>query len=123
MDTAKPEYSGPERRRRRVYVTQNHEYHCNDGVCIAVRDTQASHFVPRHAAIGKKVTGALVLGGRGVVSMFLPEEVAPGRRIYFSVDVQDPNAVMTSALKSIERPSRALVAEYDRIAGGPRSGV
>ena len=114
MDTDKAEYSGPERRKRRVYITQNHEYHCKDGICIAVRDTRTSHFVPRHAALGKRVRGAFVFrGGRGIVSMLLPDDVAPGQRVYFAIDVQDPSAVMTSSVKAIERPRRALVAEYD----------
>ena len=31
-------YSGPDRRKRRMYVTHNTEYHLHDGVCVAVRD-------------------------------------------------------------------------------------
>ena len=114
MDTDKPEYSGPERRKRRVYVTQNHEYHCKDGVCMAVRDTRTGDFVVEHVALGKTVTGAFLLrGGRGIGAIFLPEDVAPGQRVYFSIDAHDPSAVMTSSLKSVERPPREVVAQYD----------
>jgi hypothetical protein len=114
MDTPKPEYSGPERRKRRVYVTQNHEYHCKDGVCVAVRNTRTGDFVEKHAALGKTLAGAFVLkGGRGIGAVSLPENVVPGQRAHFSVDAEDPDAVMTSSLKSIERPPREVVAEYD----------
>jgi hypothetical protein len=128
MDTGKPDYSGPERRKRRVYITQNHEYHCKDGVCMAVRDTRTGQFVLMHDALGKRLTGAFVLRGRrGIGSVFPPENVAPGHRVYFSIDAQDeaqdqdPSAVMTSSLKSIERPPREVVAQYDRTFSGLRS--
>jgi hypothetical protein len=124
MDTHKPEYSGPERRKRSVYVTRNHEYHCKDGVCVAVRDARTGDFVPEHLALGKTVTGAFVLrGGRGIGSMFLPENVAPGQRVHFSIDAQDPSAVTTSSLKSIERPPREIVAQYDRALIGMRRSL
>ena len=37
-ETPEPGYRGPERRRHRVFVTRNTEYHFRDGFCIAVRD-------------------------------------------------------------------------------------
>ena len=124
MDTDKPEYSGPERRKRRVYVTQNHEYHCKDGVCMAVRDTQTGNFLAKHVALGKRVSGAFMLRGRrGIRAVFLPENVAPGQRVYFSVDAQDPSAVITSSVKSIERPPPEIVAQYDGIFRGSPSLV
>ena len=40
----KPEsFSGPDRRRHRVYVTKNTEYHFRDGFCVAVRDRRRQH--------------------------------------------------------------------------------
>ncbi len=113
MNTTKPEYAGPDRRRRRVYVTQNHEYHCKDGLCIAVRDTRTGSFLPKHAAVGKRVTGALVFHGGTIESIIPPEEAAPGQRIHFAVDVEDRRDVLTSSLKAIERPPRDVVAQYD----------
>jgi len=32
------EFAGRDRRRHRIYVTKNTEYHFRDGFCIAVRD-------------------------------------------------------------------------------------
>ena len=113
MSTTKPDYAGPDRRRRRVYVTQNHEYHCKDGVCIAVREVQTGTFVPKHAAVGKRVTGALVFRGRTIESIIAPEDAVPGQRIHFAVDVEDREDVLTSSLKAILRPPREVVAQYD----------
>jgi hypothetical protein len=114
MDTTKSEYSGPDRRRRRCYVTQNHEYHCKDGICVAVRDTRSGDFIPKHAAVGKTLTGALVLKGGGIESISPPEDLAPGQRMHFAVDADDRRDVLTSSLKSIERPPREVVAQYER---------
>jgi hypothetical protein len=110
----KSEYSGPDRRVRRVYVTQNHEYHCKSGICIAVRDTRTGVFIPRHPAVGKTMIGAFVLTeGGGVASISRPEDAVPGQRVHFSDDLEDRAEVTTSSLKSIDRPPRDVVAQYD----------
>ncbi|HEY2517822.1 MAG TPA: hypothetical protein VGI39_43430 [Polyangiaceae bacterium] len=111
----KPAYSGPERRRRRVYVTQNHEYHCQDGVCVAVRDRGSRELSRVHPAVGKRMVGAVVLNGAGgIASIAAPEDAAPGQRVHFAVGTDDRNDVLTSSLRSIERPARDVVAQYDR---------
>ena len=112
----KPEYSGPDRRRRRVYVTQNHEYHCKDGVCVAVRDIRTGEFLPEHTALGKVATGAVVLKGAGIESIAPPEEASPGQRMHFAVDVDDRSDVLTSTVQSIERPPRDVVEKYEPIS-------
>ena len=38
------EFAGPDRRRHRVYVTRNTEYHFRDGFCVAVRDRRTGDF-------------------------------------------------------------------------------
>jgi hypothetical protein len=116
MDTTKPEYQGPDRRRRRVYVTQNHEYHCKDGICVAVRDLQTGEFLPRHTAVGKKATGALLLRGSGIETIVPPEKAEPGLRMHFAENLDDRHDVLTSSVKSIERPPRDVLAEYERLS-------
>jgi hypothetical protein len=113
MMTTKADYAGPDRRRRRVYVTRNHEYHCKDGVCIAVRDARTGTFLPRHAAVGKKVTGALVFHGGTIESITPPEDAVPGQRLHLAEDVEDRRDLLTSTLTAIERPPREIVAQYD----------
>jgi hypothetical protein len=108
-------YSGPERRTRRVYVTKNHEYHTKDGVCVAVRDTRTGEFLGRHSALGKKVTGAVVLSESGIESISPPEAATLGQRIHFAVDVDDRRDVLTSSVTAIERPPREVVAKYSSL--------
>ncbi len=45
MQIAKNDYAGPDRRRHRVYVTKNTEYHFRDGFCVAVRDRRTGDFL------------------------------------------------------------------------------
>jgi hypothetical protein len=106
-------YSGPDRRRRRVYVTQNREYHCKDGVCLAVRDRGTGEFLKGHRAIGKHVSAAVTLANGGVASIAMPDEARPGERMHFVSGPEDPKDVLTSPLLSVERPPREVVALYD----------
>src|SRR6187549_387121 len=46
-----PGYEGTERRRHRVYMTRNTEYHFRDGVCVAVRDRRTGDWLPGHLAL------------------------------------------------------------------------
>jgi hypothetical protein len=104
-----------------VYVTQNHEYHCKDGVCVAVREPGSGAFLSKHPVVGKRVTGALVLNGSGgIASISPPAEASPGQRIHFAVDADDHGDVLTSSLKSIDRPPRDVVAQYETAPSSAR---
>jgi hypothetical protein len=106
-------YSGPERRRRRVYVTRNHEYHCLDGICIAVRDVKNGAFLRTHSAVGKTVSSGVRLGPHGIQSISRPEDACPGERIHFvEGGLEDPQGVLTSPLRAMERPDLSVVAQY-----------
>ena len=115
-----PVYSGPDRRRRYVYVTKNHEYHCLDGICIAVRDLYTEEFVREHAAIGKQVSAGVRMNNGVIESISPPERVSPGERMHFVEGVDDPRDVLTSPLHKVARPPRETVAEYDARAAGRR---
>jgi hypothetical protein len=107
------EYAGPERRRRRVYVTQHHEYHCKDGICIAVRDVESGSFLPSNSAIGRKASGSVLLRDGGIASFSPPERPSPGERMHFAYDSEDRGDILTSRLRSVERPPRDVVAMYE----------
>ena len=112
MANTTSEYEGPERRRRRCYVTQNHEYHCRDGVCVAVRDIRTGEFLPDHHAIGKKASAAVRLSNEGIQSIAMPEDAKPGERIHFASGLGDRRDVLTSPLRCVERPPREIVRQY-----------
>ena len=54
-----PSFAGKERRRHRVYVTKNTEYHFRDGFCVAVRDRRTGEFLHGHLALRRRVHGGL----------------------------------------------------------------
>lgn len=97
-----------ERRRHRVYVTRNTEYHFRDGVCVAVRDRTSGAFLPGHLAIRRKLHGGLRFFANGAI-LPNPGEPAPGDALYFAADGRD---LVTSPLERIERPTKAVVQTY-----------
>ncbi|MGH7272005.1 MAG: hypothetical protein ACREJ3_16365 [Polyangiaceae bacterium] len=101
-------YAGPERRRHRVYVTRNTEYHFRDGFCVAVRDRRTGGFLPGHLALHRRVQGGLRFFPNGGIAPNTGNP-RPGESLYFSNEGRD---LVTSPLESVERPSRDLVGDY-----------
>jgi len=101
-------YGGPERRRHRVFVTRNTEYHFRDGFCIAVRDRKTGGFLQGHLALHRRVQGGLKFFLNGGISPNAGDP-RPGESLYFTNDGRD---LVTSPLESIERPRRELVEAY-----------
>ena len=62
-----PEYAGPERRRRRVYVTRNTEYHFEVDRCVAVRDRRTGDFLPSHLAIERRLACSMRFYPNGAI--------------------------------------------------------
>jgi hypothetical protein len=107
-------YSGPDRRRRRVYVTENHEYHCKDGICVAVREVGTGEFIAS-TAVGKQVSAVVRFRRNGgIESIGVPDEAKPGERMHFANSIEDSRDVLTGPLQSIERPEREVLARYER---------
>jgi hypothetical protein len=106
-------YRGPERRRHRVFVTRNTEYHCRDGVCVAVRDRRTRRFAETHPAIGKHISGGLRFNQNGgIESASMGADLKLGEQVCFSGDTDKDRSVFTSPLAAIERPEKDVVAGY-----------
>src|SRR5260221_7406070 len=92
----------PERRRHRVYVTRNTEYHFRDKVCVAVRDRRSGDFLPGHLAVRREIAGGVHRLSNGTL---VPKEddPRPGEAIYFVADGLD---LVTSPLVKVERPGK-----------------
>jgi hypothetical protein len=99
-----------ERRRHRVYVTRNTEYHFRDGVCLAVRSRQNGEFLQGHLAIGRRSQGSLqfVAGGGFVPNVGEPK---PGEGLFFDANGRE---LLTSAILRVERPTADLVRAYPK---------
>ena len=110
-------YQGAERRRHRVYVTRNTEYHLRDGVCVAVRDRQSRSFRNAHIALNLKLEGVVKTYSNGAVLPYAAEP-AVGDAIYFNEPVPDGDdrQIVTSRLERIDRPSKMDVMSYPELA-------
>jgi hypothetical protein len=107
-------YGGPERRRNRVLVTRNSEYYCRDGRCVGVRDRGTGEFVRTHPALGKRMTGGMLLSSQGGMEVTSPESVFAGERLCFSsCDGDLKRDIITSPLIAVERPARDLAGRGD----------
>jgi hypothetical protein len=109
--------SQPERRRHRVYVTRNTEYHFRDGFCVAVRDRKSGDFLQGHLALRRRIQGSLRFHTSGAIVPNAGEPEA-GEALCFAQGERD---LVTSPLEAVERPARDLVLAYpDLPAPKPR---
>jgi hypothetical protein len=102
------EYTGPERRRRKVYLTRNTEYHFHDEVCVAVRHRDSGQWRMAHVALQRKLSGSVSFSEHGALH---PKAAPPsvGDALYFAADGVD---VITSTLTDVLRPLPQTVATY-----------
>lgn len=112
-----PSKTTSERRRHRVYVTRNTEYHFRDGFCVAVRDRRSGDFLPGHLAIQRRLHGGVKFFPNGAI-VPNPGDPRPGEALYFATDGRD---LVTSPLESVERPLKAVVEAYPEPPQAPGS--
>jgi hypothetical protein len=105
-------YTGPERRKNRVFVTKNTEYHFRGDRCVAVRDRRSSKWLPSHLAIGRRLSGGVHFHKNGAA---VPVCDAPsvGEALYFADDGRE---LITSAVCGLERPNREVIRDYGKTA-------
>ena len=97
-----------ERRRHRMYVTKNTEYHFRDDVCIAVRDRSGERWLLTHQALERTLSGSVRFRANGDAYPTL-ELPGIGDALFFGDDGPD---VVTSAVSAIDRPPRDVVTAY-----------
>ncbi len=107
-------YAGPERRKNRVFVTKNTEYHFRGDCCVAVRDRRSNKWLPSHLAVGRRLSGGVHFhkNGAAVPVCDIP---AVGEALYFADDGRE---LITSALCGLERPTRDIIEAYARTGAG-----
>lgn len=107
MDDA---FRGEDRRRHRVFVTRNTEYHVRDGYIVAARDRKDGRWL-EHAALGMQVRGHVERDG------LIPKRGDPeaGQRLYLARP-EGSHDIVTSVVVAIERPAKEIVATYPRVA-------
>lgn len=103
----------PERRKHKVYVTRNTEYHLRDGVCVAVRDRATNRFHRAHIALSLELQGGVRVYANGAA---LPKlgEVELGEAMYFNHTnaAGEDRQIVTSRVEQIARPPKRDVLAY-----------
>src|SRR5688500_10643972 len=97
MKDTRPDYTGPERRRRKVYLTRNTEYHFLDSVCVAVRHRDTGQWRVAHVALRRTLSGAVSFTPSGEVR---PKPAPPcvGDSLFFATEGAE---VITSVLTGV----------------------
>jgi hypothetical protein len=101
-------YPGFERRRHRVFLTRNTEYHFRDGICVAVRDRRMGEWLPGHLALRRRLSGSIQFFFNGSLAPHLGEPRV-GEALFFVSGGRD---LITSPLEAVERPSKDVVKQY-----------
>ena len=112
---AQGNYAGPDRRRYKVFVTHNSEYHCRDGVCVAVLSKRTGDFVSDHVALGLRISSGVRFHDNGAVaSVSEPAAPQPGDQLCFSMlgSAESDASVITSRVRSVERPAWEVVLKH-----------
>ena len=94
-------HHGTERRRHRMYLTHNTEYHLRDDRCVAVRNRLTGEWLPEHSVIGRRVFGLPPRAGGPL----------PGDRLCFEGEPQT-ELIVTGAIQRVDRPPREAVSHY-----------
>ena len=105
---ASSSYQGPERRKNRVFLTKNTEYHFRGARCVAVRDRRSRKWLPSHLAVGRRLSGGVHFHKNGA-AVPVVDEPAVGEALYFADDGRE---LITSTVCALERPSREAVNAY-----------
>jgi hypothetical protein len=103
-----PSYAGTERRRHKVFLTRNTEYHFRDALCVAVRDRRTGEWLPGHLALRRQLFGSIRFFMNGAL-LPNPGEPKIGEALFFGEGGRD---LITSPLESVERPPKELVEDY-----------
>ena len=100
-------FAGPERRRRKMFVTKNTEYHFHDDLCVAVRDRRSGTWLPSHLALMRRLAGAVRMR-EGGIAIPLRDLPSVGDALFFDGERE----LVTSSVCAVERPEKQLVEGY-----------
>ena len=113
MSAASEKFEGPERRRHRVFVTRNTEYHLRDGVCVAVRDRTSKRWAEGHLALRLRMEGAVRVHSNGaLIPIFSPPDAGDAIFFTYRTSEGEDRQLVTSRIEEVARPPKADVASY-----------
>lgn len=100
--------SGIERRRHKMFITRNREYHTRDHQIVAVRDRKSGSFLNEHSALQGLVVGSLH-GAQGHQYKDGFTAIEEGDSLCIS---NLGNGVITSVVERIDRPPKEVLRFY-----------
>jgi hypothetical protein len=106
--TSAPAFGGKDRRRHKVFLTRNTEYHFRDALCVAVRDRRTGEWLPGHLALRRQLFGSIRFFMNGAL-LPNPGEPKIGEALFFCDGGRE---LIPSPLECVERPPKELVSEY-----------
>jgi hypothetical protein len=106
-------YEGNDRRRHRLVVTRNTEYHLRDEVCVAVRDRSTKRWAEGHQAVSLRCEGGVKFHSNGAMIPSLTDPT-PGDAIFFSYKTStgEDRQLVTSKIESVGRTPKRDVLAY-----------
>jgi hypothetical protein len=102
------QYTGPERRIHKIFVTRNSEYHMKKSTCVGIRDRKSGTWSKNHSALCQDIAGSILFDEDGSIKIS-PGLPRVGESMYFDVGGVD---LITSSIVSVERPVGNVVAQY-----------
>jgi hypothetical protein len=99
---------GKERRRHKMYVTRNTEYHLRDDICVGIRKKSSGAWLKRAKALKAKLIGSVksiheIATGKGATPQV-------GESLLFIND--EGEDIVTTMLDAIARPPKEAVGNY-----------
>jgi hypothetical protein len=100
------DYSGPDRRKNKIFTTRNTAYYTAAGKCVAVQDVRTGNWLAGHLALGRELLGGVRVTADGSL-IPVPARPNVGDALYFADGERE---LITSVLCQIERTPRELFA-------------
>ncbi len=99
-----------EKRRHRMFVTRNTEYHLRDDICVAVRKKVSGDWLMQEKALGARLAGVVTVTPHRSIRFTGSLFPSVGDNLLFiSVSGQD---IVTTKIRAIERPPREALKYY-----------
>jgi len=103
-----------EKRRHKLYVTKNTEYHVKDNVCVGIRNRATGDWIMVSRAIGAVLIGGLHQAGEHEVNFSSYPWLEKGDCLLFITD--GGHDIVTTRVEQVDRPSRQSIRYYRRAA-------
>ena len=99
-----------EKRKHKVYITRNTEYHLRDNVCVGVRNRRTGDWILVTAAIGATLVGGLHQTPQKEVTFAdYPWVMVGDSLLFLSLRGTD---VLTTKVEQVQRPCKEVLRFY-----------